>query len=355
MRRAFGFQGLSPGCLAGRRTNLYGAREQACCRHPGRNRAHRGCEHGNRSGTARLSRLGNSSDRGLWRRRRHCCGSNVRLARSRTKVRPSHRELADRAVANSFLPAYRGVLIAPAREYKGVSGLRSTRSAQDEHNSDAGGSRRGDCTHDMGCAHGADRDHARLRPATPADAELRARQPVQGLPGRGGRDVNTPEQHGHRSDGDGIRRRRACRPGAGASGDAGRQCRHHAHCPGAVVRCVPGFVSAHPDRRFHVPAQRGDPHARSRPGRDRAWPDANRASAPAFDDHSLRGRAEPADAARCGHDRPLDRHSARRRIDVGGAFERRRRVVGHGLCGPSGRAAARPHSRSCLGPTSGRR
>ena len=38
---------------------------------------------------------------------------------------------------------------------------------------------------------------------------------------------------------------------------------------------------------------------------------------------------------------PLDRHSARGRIDVGGAFERRRRVVDHGLCGPSGRAAAR--------------
>src|SRR5580704_5954920 len=60
----------------------------------------------------------------------------------------------------------------------------------------------------------------RLRPATPPDAKLRARQPVQGLPGRGGRDVDTPEQHGHGSVGDGIRRRRARRPGAGTGRDA---------------------------------------------------------------------------------------------------------------------------------------
>ena len=191
-------------------------REPAYCRYSGRNRAHRGCEHGDRSGTARLSRLGNSSHRALWCWRRHCCDSSARLARSRTKVFRLIRKLVDRAVANSFLPAYRGVLIAPPRGYKGVSGLRSTRSAQDEYNSDAGGSRRCNCAPDLGRAHGPDRDHARLRPATPTDAELRARQPVQSLPGRRGRDVDTPEQHGHRSDGHGIRRRRACRPRAGA-------------------------------------------------------------------------------------------------------------------------------------------
>ena len=48
-----------------------------------------------------------------------------------------------------------------------------------------------------------------------------------------------------------------------------------------------------------------------------------------------------ADAARCGHDRPADQHSACGRIDVGGAFERHCRIVGHDLCGPIGRAAAR--------------
>jgi hypothetical protein len=61
-------------------------REPADCRHSSRNRAHRGCEHGNRSGTARLSRLGNSSHRdpGCWRRA--CCNSRVRLAGSNEKV-----------------------------------------------------------------------------------------------------------------------------------------------------------------------------------------------------------------------------------------------------------------------------
>ena len=61
-------------------------RELAHCRHSSRNRAHRGCEHGNRSGTARLSRLGNSSHRdpGCWRRA--CCNSRVRLAGSNEKV-----------------------------------------------------------------------------------------------------------------------------------------------------------------------------------------------------------------------------------------------------------------------------
>jgi hypothetical protein len=61
-------------------------REPAHCRHSSRNRARRGCEHGNRSGTARLSRLGNSShcDPGCWRR--DCCNSRVRLAGSKEKV-----------------------------------------------------------------------------------------------------------------------------------------------------------------------------------------------------------------------------------------------------------------------------
>jgi Na+/phosphate symporter len=38
---------------------------------------------------------------------------------------------------------------------------------------------------------------------------------------------------------------------------------------------------------FMFSAQRGYPHARSGTGGDRAWPDAHRASAPAFDDHPL--------------------------------------------------------------------
>ena len=156
-----------------------------------------------------------------------------------------------------------------------------------------------------------------------------------------GRDVDPAEQHGHGADGDGIRGRRACRPRPGAGRDAGRQCRHHADRASAVIRCVAGFVPAHPDRRVHLPAQRRDPHTRPRPRGDRAWSDADRASASLHDDHSLRGCTEPADAARRGHDRPADRYSARRRIDLGSAFERCRRFVDHGLCRPSGRAAAR--------------
>src|SRR5438270_7843691 len=104
------------------------------------------------------------------------------------------------------------------------------------------------------------------------------------FPRRLGRNVNPPEQDGYRTDCHGIRRRRACRPGASVGRDAGRQCRHDADRPGAVTRCIPGFVSVHPDRRFHVSAQRGYPHARSGTGGDRTWPDAHRASAPAFDD-----------------------------------------------------------------------
>jgi hypothetical protein len=50
---------------------------------------------------------------------------------------------------------------------------------------------------------------------------------------------------------------------------------------------VPGFIPAHPDRRLHVPAQRGDAHPRPRPGGDRAWPDADCAAAPALDDNPL--------------------------------------------------------------------
>ena len=115
---------------------------------------------------------------------------------------------------------------------------------------------------------------------------------------------------------------------------------HHADRPGAVVRRVAGLVSVHPSRRVHVQAQRGYPHARPRPGGDRSRPDADRASAPAGDDHPLRGRAEPANAARCDHDRAADRCSDRCRVDLGGAFERRRRVVDHGLCGSGGHAAA---------------
>jgi hypothetical protein len=42
-------------------------------------------------------------------------------------------------VVNSFLSAYRGVLIAPPRGYNGISGRRSVRGAQDEYNSNAGG------------------------------------------------------------------------------------------------------------------------------------------------------------------------------------------------------------------------
>ena len=65
-----------------------------------------------------------------------------------------------------------------------------------------------------------------------------------------------------------------------------------------VVRRIARRVPVHPDRRHDVPPQRRHAHPRPRPGRYRARPDADRASASAGDDHALRGRAEPAHAAR---------------------------------------------------------
>jgi hypothetical protein len=60
-------------------------REPAYCRYSGRNRTHRRCEHGGRSGTARISRLGNPSHRRLWCRRCDCCDPSIRLARFEQK------------------------------------------------------------------------------------------------------------------------------------------------------------------------------------------------------------------------------------------------------------------------------
>ena len=57
-------------------------------------------------------------------------------------------------------------------------------------------------------------------------------------------------------------------------------------------------------------------------------------------DHAVRGRTEPADAARRDHDRAADRRAARRRADLGGAFERRHRAADHDACG-AGRGARR--------------
>jgi hypothetical protein len=76
-------------------------REPAHCRHSSRNRAHRGCEHGNRSGTARLSRLGNSSHCDPWRWRRDCWNSRVRLAGSKKRSPAARR--AGHAGAAPFL------------------------------------------------------------------------------------------------------------------------------------------------------------------------------------------------------------------------------------------------------------
>ena len=209
---------------------LRGRRKLALFDDSDRDSTHCGCEYGDRSGAARLSGLGNSSYRAPWCRRCRCCGALNRLARSR-KVSPTPRERISE-----------------------IGRLRSTRSAQDEYNSDASGSRRGNCSPDLGRAHGPDRDHTRLRPATPTHAELRARHSVQSLPRRLGRNVNPPEQHGYRTNGHGVRGRRTRRPRAGAFCDARRQCRHDAHRPGAVVRCLAGFIPAHPHRRIDVPS-----------------------------------------------------------------------------------------------------
>ena len=69
------------------------------------------------------------------------------------------------------------------------------------------------------------RDHARFWPTASARAWLCASQPFQSLPGWAGRNLDTPEQHGYRTDGHGIHRRRAYRPNACLGCDAGCQCR----------------------------------------------------------------------------------------------------------------------------------
>ena len=56
------------------------SREPAYCRYPGRDRTHRGYQHGDRSGSARLSLLGSSFHRALWCWRCHRCDPSVRLA-----------------------------------------------------------------------------------------------------------------------------------------------------------------------------------------------------------------------------------------------------------------------------------
>src|ERR1700730_3946549 len=48
----------------------------------------------------------------------------------------------------------RKVSPTPRKRISGIGRLRSTRSAQDEYNSDLHGSRRCGCTPDLGCAHG---------------------------------------------------------------------------------------------------------------------------------------------------------------------------------------------------------
>ena len=143
-------------------------RELALFHDSDRDSTHRGCEYGDRSGTARLSYLGNSSYRAPWCRRRRRCGALNRLARSR-KVSPTLRE-----------------------RISGIGRLRSTRSAQDEYNSDAHGSRRCGCTPDLGRAHGPDRDHARLRPPAPSGAGLCAGNPSSSRSRSGWRSTPTP-------------------------------------------------------------------------------------------------------------------------------------------------------------------
>ena len=199
----------------------------------------------------------------------------------------------------------------------------------------------------VGRAHGPERDPARVRPESAAGSRRGAGQPRQGFSRRAGDHRGVAEQHCDRADGHRLRRRRAGRSGAGAGGDARRQSRHHPDRAGLVVRHHPGGAAVHPDRGHDVPPRRAHPHPRSGAGRDRPRADAGGARPAVGRSDAVRGCAEPAAAARHDHDGAGDRCDRRRRVHLGGAFERRRRAADHVLCRAGGGAAA---SRLCPGP-----
>jgi hypothetical protein len=85
------------------------------CRYSDRNCAHCGGEYGDRSGTARLPRLGNSSHRAPWCWGRHCCDPSIRLARSRTRVSPISGTAVLEYGATEILPPVGAIAKHPAR------------------------------------------------------------------------------------------------------------------------------------------------------------------------------------------------------------------------------------------------
>jgi len=129
---------------------------------------------------------------------------------------------------------------------------------------------------DLGRPHGPDRREPRVRPPPSASAELRTRQPLQGICGGARRHGHLAKQHGYRADGHVVRGGRAGRSRPGARGHARRECGDDADRSGALLQRVGGFLPADPARRCHVPPKLGHPHARSRAGWRRAWPDADR-------------------------------------------------------------------------------
>ena len=102
--------------------------------------------------------------------------------------------------------------------------------------------------------------------------------------------------------------------------------------------------------------------ARLRPRADRARPDADGAASVARPAHAVRGRAEPAPAARRGRHPAGARRHPGGRTDLGGAFQRRHRAADHVVRGQGRRAAggrlrpgARRQSRHRDQPGAGRR
>ncbi len=188
--------------------------------------------------------------------------------------------------------------------------------------------------------------------ARPAhDPRRRAANAHQGIPDRHRRDRHPAEQHGNRPDGFGIRGGRPRGPGAGARRHARRQCRHDADRATPVARPGRRHTGADPAGRADVPPRPGYADARPGAGGDRAGPDADGAAPTAGSGHAVRGRAEPAPAARGGHAAAAGRDH-RRRVDLGGTFQRGGRAAGDVPRSQGRGAAPTPPSRSCWAPIS---
>ena len=156
----------------------------------------------------------------------------------------------------------------------------------------------------------------------------RVAQSLPRLPGGHRRHGHPAEQHRDGPDGRGLCSRRAGRPGAGAGGHAGRQCRHDADRPGPVVRRGGDRAGLDLGRCPDVPAYLVRP-ARLRPRADWARPDADGAAQLRRPADAARGRAKPAPAAGRHRHATGARRAAGGRPHLGRPFECRDRAGHH--------------------------